>query len=197
MFPQLGQIGDFVRFFTYFHPIFICTLVFQPINLTISIQNSRDLSQNELSWAIEDLPEPFTGLISLTELSLSSNRIQTVHPLALAGLKALKTIHLSDNPIKWIEPQTFSVLPAIQIRMEAVDSLVCDCHSSWLAKKFSEESFTSGFRRHNLRRKSRNKENSNIPVCGFPPNLQGQMVTVVKFGDLLCNGKYWVFLACF
>lgn len=70
----------------------------------------RELSHNEISWAIEDSSGVFDGLVSLTRLSLDSNQIKSLSKQTFVGLAQLRLLRLVENPITSIQSNAFEPL---------------------------------------------------------------------------------------
>lgn len=153
---------------------------------------SRDLSNNELSWVMEDMTAPFKGLGSLHTLNLASNRFQSLHPKALSGLVSLKTLNLSANPITWISQKPLQEVPAVNLLLWDVHSLACDCETLWLQahiaaiSSLSVNGISSKPSKH--RNWSRRSNAKNGPFCAFPPQHQGKSLMEIPAQELSCSG---------
>ena len=72
------------------------------------------MNNNDISWTIEDMKGAFTGLESLSRLSLDSNQIKSIARRAFNGLDSLKHLQLTNNAISAIESNAFETLPELE-----------------------------------------------------------------------------------
>lgn len=101
------------------------------LNLLIVFFKTSDLSQNYISYTIEDMKGPFRAMTKLTRLDLSSNKIKSINRNAFIGLPNLKSLDLTQNNITSIQSETFARLPsAIEIQLNSTH-LLCDCNLLW------------------------------------------------------------------
>lgn len=80
----------------------------------IFIVRCRELDNNELSGILDDSVGIFTALTSLSQLSLSSNRIKSITKRAFEGLGSLEQLFLLDNNITSVQDNAFSSLKNLQ-----------------------------------------------------------------------------------
>uniref|UniRef100_A0A8C9NZR3 Leucine rich repeats and immunoglobulin like domains 1 n=1 Tax=Spermophilus dauricus TaxID=99837 RepID=A0A8C9NZR3_SPEDA len=66
-----------------------------------------DLDHNEISGTIEDTSGAFTGLDSLSKLTLFGNKIKSVAKRAFSGLEGLEHLDLGKNSIRSVQLDTF------------------------------------------------------------------------------------------
>jgi Leucine-rich repeat (LRR) protein len=74
----------------------------------------RDLSNNELSWTIEDMNGTFYELNNLQSLSLENNKIKSIANNAFIGLRKVKTLNLLNNAISSIESNAFGTMVVME-----------------------------------------------------------------------------------
>ena len=144
-------------------------------NRILSMENFifdfSDLSNNDISWTIEDMDGAFTGLIKLKRLGLNSNRIKSISKRAFSGLGQLHKLHLDDNNMSSIQSNAFNPLTnLIELTINS-SNLLCDCQLSWLPGWIRE----SGF------------QNSVSLVCSHPESLKGKTIFEVKPQDFVCS----------
>lgn len=70
----------------------------------------RELSNNELSWTIEDMNGTFNELKSLEKLSLENNKIKSIAKNAFSGLTHVTTLNLLHNAISTIQSNAFETM---------------------------------------------------------------------------------------
>lgn len=70
----------------------------------------RELSNNELSWTIEDMNGTFSELHNLESLSLENNKIKSIAKNAFNGLIKVKTLNLLNNEISTIQSNAFETM---------------------------------------------------------------------------------------
>lgn len=101
-----------------------------PINLVFLLKNRwllvmlniyflffyRELSNNELSWTIEDMNGTFKELKNLQSLSLENNKIKSIAKNAFSGLNKVKTLNLLNNAISSIQSNALETM----IEMESL-----------------------------------------------------------------------------
>lgn len=137
-----------------------------------------DLSQNQISSAVEDLSAPFSSLKQLKEFSLSSNKIMSLNQRAFAGLGRLEKLDLSDNNVTTIQSNAFVDLVSLQMLLMDSPTLLCDCQLQWF---------------HNWLWSLRNSENGGKvleklkPVCFYPVWLRGRNLIEMGGKNLTCN----------
>lgn len=132
---------------------------------------SSDLSNNDISWTIEDMDGAFTGLVKLKRLGLNSNRIKSISKRAFSGLDQLHKLHLADNNISSIQSNAFSPLTDLVELTINSSSLLCDCQLSWLTGWIRE----SGF------------QNNVLLQCSHPEHLKGKSIFQVPLQDFVCS----------
>lgn len=136
----------------------------------------RDLSNNYVSWIVENTNGAFTHLKRLQTLLLASNKISHISKNAFAGLLNVTYVDLSNNPIASIEDKTFTKMPSLRELSVNTSSLICNCNLSWLADWLNRTNVivkSSGF------------------SCVFPRNLNTKMVQNVAPKNFLC-GKFYL-----
>ncbi|XP_017446405.1 leucine-rich repeats and immunoglobulin-like domains protein 2 isoform X2 [Rattus norvegicus] len=132
--------------------------------------SALDLRNNEISWAIEDASEVFSGLKSLTKLILQGNRIKSVTQKAFVGLESLEYLDLNNNAIMSIQENAFSQTHLKELVLNT-SSLLCDCHLKWLLQWLVDNNF-----HHSV----------NVS-CAHPEWLAGQSILNVDLKDFVCD----------
>ena len=70
----------------------------------------RELSNNELSWTIEDMNGTFNKLKNLQSLSLENNKIKSIAKNAFSGLSKVKTLNLLNNAISSVQSNALETM---------------------------------------------------------------------------------------
>lgn len=91
-----------------------------------------DLDHNDISGTIEDSSGAFTGLDSLSRLSLFGNKIKSVAKRAFSGLEGLEHLNLGENAIRSIHFDAFVKMKSLRELHISSDSFLCDCQLKWL-----------------------------------------------------------------
>ena len=153
----------------------------------------RDLSNNELSWVLEDMANPFRGLSECQTLNLANNKIHSIHPQALNDLPNLAVLNFTSNPIKWLSERAFEDHPFVNLVLQDIDTLVCNCESSWLRSRLISFASKGKGRHRDSDRRSSKKSSNKVALaplyCGFPPTLNKQNLLEVSPENLTCPGK--------
>jgi Leucine-rich repeat (LRR) protein len=74
----------------------------------------RELSNNELSWTIEDMNGTFNELNKLQSLSLENNKIKSIAKNAFSGLSKVKTLNLLNNAISSIQSNALETMVVME-----------------------------------------------------------------------------------
>nr|XP_020752211.1 leucine-rich repeats and immunoglobulin-like domains protein 1 isoform X2 [Odocoileus virginianus texanus] len=91
-----------------------------------------DLDHNEISGTIEDTSGAFTGLDSLSKLTLFGNKIKSVAKKAFSGLEGLEQLNLGENAIRSVQFDAFVKMKNLKELHISSDSFLCDCQLKWL-----------------------------------------------------------------
>ncbi|XP_020752213.2 leucine-rich repeats and immunoglobulin-like domains protein 1 isoform X5 [Odocoileus virginianus] len=91
-----------------------------------------DLDHNEISGTIEDTSGAFTGLDSLSKLTLFGNKIKSVAKKAFSGLEGLELLNLGENAIRSVQFDAFVKMKNLKELHISSDSFLCDCQLKWL-----------------------------------------------------------------
>ncbi|XP_065789405.1 leucine-rich repeats and immunoglobulin-like domains protein 1 isoform X3 [Muntiacus reevesi] len=91
-----------------------------------------DLDHNEISGTIEDTSGAFTGLDSLSKLTLFGNKIKSVAKRAFSGLEGLEHLNLGENAIRSVQFDAFVKMKNLKELHISSDSFLCDCQLQWL-----------------------------------------------------------------
>ena len=70
----------------------------------------RELSNNEISWTLEDESSVFARLTSLSSLQLAHNYIRSVSRHVFTGLSRLRHLNLNENEISEIHVAAFEAM---------------------------------------------------------------------------------------
>lgn len=89
---------------------------------------SRNLSNNEISWIIEDSAGSFSSLTKLKSFYLNKNDIKSINTNAFIGLESLETLDLRDNNITSIKSNSFEKLLNLKSLKLNTISIICDCN---------------------------------------------------------------------
>ncbi|XP_036187518.1 leucine-rich repeats and immunoglobulin-like domains protein 1 isoform X8 [Myotis myotis] len=130
-----------------------------------------DLGHNEISGTIEDTSGAFTGLDSLSKLSLSGNKIKSVAKRAFSGLDSLEHLNLGENAIRSVQFDAFAKMRNLKELRISSESFLCDCQLRWLP------SWLLG----------RTLQASVTATCAHPEALQGQSIFSVPPESFVCE----------
>ncbi|XP_023609805.1 leucine-rich repeats and immunoglobulin-like domains protein 1 [Myotis lucifugus] len=144
--------------------------VFLPVPLK-SISMSRDLGHNEISGTIEDTSGAFTGLDSLSKLSLSGNKIKSVAKRAFSGLDSLEHLNLGENAIRSVQFDAFAKMRNLKELRISSESFLCDCQLRWLPPWLL----------------GRTLQASVTATCAHPEALQGRSIFSVPPESFVCE----------
>lgn len=136
-----------------------------------------DLSQNQISSAIEDLNGPFASLTQLSRLELSANKIMSINQKAFGGLRNLLVLDLNGNNVTTIQNNAFVDLVALKELHIDSPTILCDCQLQWF---------------HNWLWALRGTEQEGIleklkPVCHYPVWLRGRLLMELGAKNFTCN----------
>ena len=149
-----------------------------------------DLSNNQLSWPLEDAQNTFIGLHQCKTLNLANNLIRRLHPQVMVPLPSLRQLNLSANPLTWF-PQTAVIhLQRLDLAVADVTTLICDCKVTWLQANLNQQSIRLAARtRHQKHRhptSSTSMPHTSV-LCAHPPSLAGTPLREVDVEDLRCS----------
>ncbi|XP_078517613.1 leucine-rich repeats and immunoglobulin-like domains protein 1 isoform X2 [Lissotriton helveticus] len=130
-----------------------------------------ELDHNEISGTIEDTNGAFSGLESLTKLTLFGNKIKSVAKKAFSGLEALEHLDLGNNAIRSIQPDTFVKMKKLKELRVSSSSFLCDCHLKWFPQWLTSNGFQS------------NVEAS----CAHPESLKNTSIFKVASESFVCD----------
>ena len=129
------------------------------------------LSENRLSYPIEDGTAPFKGLNSLRNLQLNRNPIKAVGERAFEGLDELQVLDLTSNPISTLKENAFSNLKnLVELKINS-SSLLCDCYLKWFPVWLHESKVVG----------------SDEAACAHPQSLKGTTIDVIPQDQYLCE----------
>ncbi|XP_037348275.1 leucine-rich repeats and immunoglobulin-like domains protein 1 isoform X2 [Talpa occidentalis] len=130
-----------------------------------------DLDHNEISGTIEDTSGAFTGLESLSKLTLFGNKIKSVAKRAFSGLEGLEHLNLGDNAIRSVQFDAFVKMKNLKELHISSDSFLCDCQLKWLP----------------LWLLSRTLQAFVTATCAHPESLKGQSIFSVLPESFVCD----------
>nr|XP_057937066.1 leucine-rich repeats and immunoglobulin-like domains protein 1 isoform X2 [Doryrhamphus excisus] len=130
-----------------------------------------ELDHNHISGTIEDTNGAFSGLDSLSKLTLFGNKIKSVAKKAFAGLETLERLNLGENAIRSIQPDAFSEMKNLRTLLIQSDSFLCDCQLQWLP----------GWLR------SRGLQAAVNATCAHPGSLKGTSVFQAPPSSFVCD----------
>ncbi|CAH2312973.1 leucine-rich repeats and immunoglobulin-like domains 1 [Pelobates cultripes] len=130
-----------------------------------------ELDHNDISGTIEDTNGAFTGLESLSKLTLFGNKIKSVAKKAFSGLGALEHLNLGENSIRSVQPEAFGEMKSLKDLILSSDSLLCDCHLKWLPQ------WVTG-------RKLQSKVKA---TCAHPESLKSKSIFNVSPRSFVCE----------
>ncbi|XP_008586400.1 PREDICTED: leucine-rich repeats and immunoglobulin-like domains protein 1 [Galeopterus variegatus] len=91
-----------------------------------------DLDHNEIAGTVEDTSGAFSGLDSLSKLTLFGNKIKSVAKRAFSGLEGLEHLNLGENAIRSVQFDAFVKMKNLKELHISSDSFLCDCQLKWL-----------------------------------------------------------------
>ncbi|XP_057561071.1 leucine-rich repeats and immunoglobulin-like domains protein 1 isoform X2 [Hippopotamus amphibius kiboko] len=130
-----------------------------------------DLDHNEISGTIEDTSGAFTGLDSLSKLTLFGNKIKSVAKRAFSGLEGLEHLNLGENAIRSVQFDAFVKMKNLKELHISSDSFLCDCQLKWLPPWLLDR-MLQGFV---------------TATCAHPGPLKGQSIFSVPPESFVCD----------
>lgn len=130
-----------------------------------------DLGHNEISGTIEDTSGAFTGLDSLSKLSLSGNKIKSVAKRAFSGLDSLEHLNLGENAIRSVQFDAFAKMKNLKELRISSESFLCDCQLRWLPPWLL----------------GRTLQASVTATCAHPEALRGRSIFSVPPESFVCE----------
>lgn len=130
-----------------------------------------DLDHNEISGTIEDTSGAFTGLDSLSKLTLFGNKIKSVAKRAFSGLEGLEHLNLGENAIRSVQFDAFVKMKNLKELHISSDSFLCDCQLKWLPPWLLGRTLQSFV----------------TATCAHPEALKGQSIFSVPLESFVCD----------
>ncbi|XP_014714803.3 leucine-rich repeats and immunoglobulin-like domains protein 1 isoform X1 [Equus asinus] len=130
-----------------------------------------DLDHNDISGTIEDTSGAFTGLDSLSKLTLFGNKIKSVAKRAFSGLEGLEHLNLGENAIRSVQFDAFVKMKNLKELHISSDSFLCDCQLKWLPPWLL----------------SRMLQTFVTATCAHPESLKGQSIFSVPPESFVCD----------
>ncbi|XP_006630714.3 leucine-rich repeats and immunoglobulin-like domains protein 1 [Lepisosteus oculatus] len=130
-----------------------------------------ELDHNDISGTIEDTNGAFTGLDSLSKLTLFGNKIKSVARKAFSGLEALEHLNLGNNAIRSVQPEAFSKMKKLRELHINSNSFLCDCNLKWFPEWLVEKRLQSTV----------------MAVCAHPESLKGTSVFQAPGPSFVCD----------
>lgn len=130
-----------------------------------------DLDHNEISGTIEDTSGAFTGLDSLSKLTLFGNKIKSVAKRAFSGLEGLEHLNLGENAIRSVQFDAFVKMKNLKELHISSDSFLCDCQLKWLPPWLLGRTLQSFV----------------TATCAHPEALKGQSIFSVPPESFVCD----------
>lgn len=130
-----------------------------------------DLDHNEISGTIEDTSGAFTGLESLSKLTLFGNKIKSVAKRAFSGLESLEHLNLGENAIRSIQFDAFVKMKNLKELHISSDSFLCDCQLKWLPPWLLGKTLQPLV----------------TATCAHPESLKGQSIFAVPPDSFVCD----------
>ncbi|XP_040102541.1 leucine-rich repeats and immunoglobulin-like domains protein 1 isoform X2 [Oryx dammah] len=130
-----------------------------------------DLDHNEISGTIEDTSGAFTGLDSLSKLTLFGNKIKSVAKRAFSGLEGLEHLNLGENAIRSVQFDAFVKMRNLKELHISSDSFLCDCQLKWLPPWLL----------------GRTLQGFVTATCAHPEALKGQSIFSVPPESFVCD----------
>ncbi|XP_062969402.1 leucine-rich repeats and immunoglobulin-like domains protein 1 isoform X2 [Cynocephalus volans] len=129
-----------------------------------------DLDHNEIAGTIEDTSGAFSGLDSLSKLTLFGNKIKSVAKRAFSGLEGLEHLNLGENAIRSVQFDAFVKMKNLKELHISSDSFLCDCQLKWLP----------------LWLMGRMLQTFVTATCAHPESLKGQSIFSVPPESFVC-----------
>ncbi|XP_077386151.1 leucine-rich repeats and immunoglobulin-like domains protein 1 [Festucalex cinctus] len=130
-----------------------------------------ELDHNDISGTIEDTNGAFSGLDSLSKLTLFGNKIKSVAKKAFAGLDNLEHLNLGANAIRTIQPDALSKMKNLKTLLIQSDSFLCDCQLRWLPEWLMSRGAQTGVN----------------ATCAHPESLKGTSVFQAPSSSFVCD----------
>ncbi|XP_011356804.1 leucine-rich repeats and immunoglobulin-like domains protein 1 [Pteropus vampyrus] len=130
-----------------------------------------DLDHNEISGTIEDTSGAFTGLDSLSKLTLFGNKIKSVAKRAFLGLDGLEHLNLGENAIRSVQFDAFVKMKNLKELRISSDSFLCDCQLKWLPPWLLGRMLQAFV----------------TATCAHPESLKGQSIFSVPSESFVCD----------
>ncbi|XP_051932410.1 leucine-rich repeats and immunoglobulin-like domains protein 1 [Hippocampus zosterae] len=130
-----------------------------------------ELDHNDISGTIEDTNGAFSGLDSLSKLSLFGNKIKSVAKKAFAGLETLEHLNLGENAIRSIQADAFGKMKNLKTLLIQSRSFLCDCQLGWLPEWLASRGLRSGVN----------------ATCAHPESLKGTALFLAPPGAFVCD----------
>ncbi|KAM8758643.1 leucine-rich repeats and immunoglobulin-like domains protein 1 [Rhynchonycteris naso] len=130
-----------------------------------------DLDHNKISGTIEDTTGAFTGLDSLSKLTLFGNKIKSVAKRAFSGLEGLEHLNLGENAIRSVQFDAFVKMKNLKELRISSDSFLCDCQLKWLPPWLLGRALQA----------------SVTATCAHPELLKGQSIFSVPPESFVCD----------
>ncbi|XP_049719178.1 leucine-rich repeats and immunoglobulin-like domains protein 1 isoform X1 [Elephas maximus indicus] len=130
-----------------------------------------DLDHNEISGTIEDTSGAFTGLDSLSKLTLFGNKIKSVAKRAFSGLEGLEHLNLGENAIRSVQFDAFVKMKNLKELHISSDSFLCDCQLKWLPPWLTGRMLQAFV----------------TATCAHPQSLKGQSIFSVPPESFVCD----------
>ncbi|XP_030163045.1 leucine-rich repeats and immunoglobulin-like domains protein 1 [Lynx canadensis] len=130
-----------------------------------------DLDHNEISGTIEDTSGAFTGLDSLSKLTLFGNKIKSVAKRAFSGLEGLEHLNLGENAVRSVQSDAFVKMKNLKELHISSDSFLCDCQLKWLPPWLL----------------GRMLQPFVTATCAHPESLKGQSIFSVPPESFVCD----------
>ncbi|XP_064450037.1 leucine-rich repeats and immunoglobulin-like domains protein 1 isoform X7 [Mirounga angustirostris] len=130
-----------------------------------------DLDHNEISGTIEDTSGAFTGLDSLSKLTLFGNKIKSVAKRAFSGLEGLEHLNLGENAVRSVQSDAFVKMKNLKELHISSDSFLCDCQLKWLPTWLV----------------GRTLQASVTATCAHPEALKGRSIFSVPPESFVCD----------
>ncbi|XP_019715285.1 leucine-rich repeats and immunoglobulin-like domains protein 1 [Hippocampus comes] len=130
-----------------------------------------ELDHNDISGTIEDTNGAFSGLDSLSKLSLFGNKIKSVAKKAFAGLETLEHLNLGENAIRSIQSDAFGKMKNLKTLLIQSRSFLCDCQLRWLPEWLASRGIRSGVN----------------ATCAHPESLKGTALFLAPSSAFVCD----------
>ncbi|XP_058582225.1 leucine-rich repeats and immunoglobulin-like domains protein 1 [Neofelis nebulosa] len=130
-----------------------------------------DLDHNEISGTVEDTSGAFTGLESLSKLTLFGNKIKSVAKRAFSGLEGLEHLNLGENAVRSVQSDAFVKMKNLKELHISSDSFLCDCQLKWLPPWLL----------------GRMLQPFVTATCAHPESLKGQSIFSVPPESFVCD----------